>query len=998
MKAMNNMRALAVALLAATLPMVAAAQQPTIKTPPEGKAYAIKSTNAAVGSGTVTYQWYRNDVPITNATAASYTVPANEAYGVNVEFKRRAECNGADEAWSNAVLVSFLPDLSAKITGSTNVCPGASGLTYSVINVQGTSYAWTVPAGWTITAGQGKNSITVTAAGSAGSGTISVTPTSAGGSKGAARTLAVSISAADQPSAISGSAAVCDGASGLIYSVANVQGATYNWAVPSGWNITAGQGTSSITVAAGAVGGTVSVTSYRCNSSSTAALGVAVGGTPAQPSAITGVASACSGQAFTYSVANTGITYTWAVPAGWNITAGQGTNSITVTAGASGGTISVTPSTTCGGNGTPRQLAVAVAPVPAQPLAITASASAICAGQTGITYSVDNASGIAYAWTVPNGWTITAVQGTNSITVTAGSSNGLVSVTPSVCGSSGASRSVAVTVGSAPAQPSTIAANVGVICSGQSGVVYSVTNVVGVSYAWTVPAGWTITAGQGSSSVTVTAGSAGGNISVTPSSCGGSGKARTLAVTVSTSPAQPSIITPSPAAVCAGQTGITYSVTNVAGVAYAWEAPNGWTITAGQGTSSITVTAGSANGSVSVTPSACGSSGTARTLTVAVGNSPSQPSDIVGEMAVCYGQAVSYTVTSVAGITYTWTVPDGWQITAGQSTSSITVTADTLSGLIIVTPSTACGGSGSTRALWVTANAEPPQPVIYSIDQFDNIFTPSAAVCSGQTISYVAYSPDAVGVFYSWTVPAGWKIISGGQGSSSITVKTDTASGVISVTPYACGSIAGAPDVLAVTAQSCAAAPCNNGKNTAIGATCWASANVGAINTFAAKPDMYTEFYQWNRLVAYSANEPLSPAWNAAAEQSAVWTNNPCPVGWRLPTQAQLLALLNSSSPANGSWAAAGERGNAVAGRFFGPNNAGCKLPDSMFGCVFLPAAGSRSYSNGTLYNQGNNGSYWSGTNSSSTNGYNLNFGNDYTYPTGESGKAYGYSIRCVQH
>ncbi|MBK6345308.1 MAG: hypothetical protein IPF68_05125 [Bacteroidales bacterium] len=66
------------------------------------------------------------------------------------------------------------------------------------------------------------------------------------------------------------------------------------------------------------------------------------------------------------------VTYTWAVPGGWAITAGQGSNSITVTVGANSGNISVTPSNACG-NGTDRALAVTPSTVPDQPSPIAGS-------------------------------------------------------------------------------------------------------------------------------------------------------------------------------------------------------------------------------------------------------------------------------------------------------------------------------------------------------------------------------------------------------------------------------------------------------------------------------------------------------------------------------------------------------------------------------------------------------------------------------------------------
>ena len=176
--------------------------------------------------------------------------------------------------------------------------------------------------------------------------------------------------------------------------------------------------------------------------------------------------------------------------------------------------------------------------------------------------------------------------------------------------------------------------------------------------------------------------------------------------------------------------------------------------------------------------------------------------------------------------------------------------------------------------------------------------------------------------------------------------------------------------------------------------TCWATTNVDAFGVFAAIPDMNTRFYQWNRAKAWAATGSIS-GWNSTADTSSTWTVNPCPIGWRLPTQAEFKALHDA-----GTYVAdAGARGATVAGRFYGPNastSSSCKLPNTMTNCIFLPANGVRHYSDGSLLVQGQNGYYSSGTEASQANGYLLYFGNA-SNPSSSNSKAYGHSIRCVQ-
>jgi len=172
----------------------------------------------------------------------------------------------------------------------------------------------------------------------------------------------------------------------------------------------------------------------------------------------------------------------------------------------------------------------------------------------------------------------------------------------------------------------------------------------------------------------------------------------------------------------------------------------------------------------------------------------------------------------------------------------------------------------------------------------------------------------------------------------------------------------------------------------------WASVNVDAYQTFASKPDMYTKLYQWNRSTAWSTTDSLVTGWNAQHDTSRTWTNNPCPAGWRLPDTSELRALHNAGS----TWAAANAKGNAVAGRFYGPNHATCTM-SNLNGCIFLPASGSRSHSSGLLLSQGSGGFYWSATQSSSSDGYRMYFNSTFSSPSNSVDKDYSFTIRCVR-
>ena len=176
---------------------------------------------------------------------------------------------------------------------------------------------------------------------------------------------------------------------------------------------------------------------------------------------------------------------------------------------------------------------------------------------------------------------------------------------------------------------------------------------------------------------------------------------------------------------------------------------------------------------------------------------------------------------------------------------------------------------------------------------------------------------------------------------------------------------------------------------------CWASENVATNNMFASRPDEYTPFFQWNRTEAWAATGGIS-GWNSTADNSTTWTVNPCPSGWRLPTQEEFAALKDLGSV----WADAGQRNAAVAGRFYGPNSAYCALSNPNSTCIFLPAGGYRN-SSGTLSQQGTYGNYWSST--QHPNSTNVGYGLYLTATDAQSVATYGlnkergYNVRCVR-
>ncbi len=187
----------------------------------------------------------------------------------------------------------------------------------------------------------------------------------------------------------------------------------------------------------------------------------------------------------------------------------------------------------------------------------------------------------------------------------------------------------------------------------------------------------------------------------------------------------------------------------------------------------------------------------------------------------------------------------------------------------------------------------------------------------------------------------------------------------------------------------------NDVSNPTTGKT-WMDRNLGArqVATSSADANSYGDLYQWGRLkdghqcrtssttaTTSTTDVPGNATFITSAgdwrstQNDNLWqgvsgVNNPCPSGYRLPTQAEVTAE-------RASW---------------GTQNA-----TGAFGSVLkLPVNGGRSYINGSLYNVGADGNYWTSTVGGSSS-YLLYFRN------GDSGvqtdvRGYGLAVRCIKN
>ena len=177
----------------------------------------------------------------------------------------------------------------------------------------------------------------------------------------------------------------------------------------------------------------------------------------------------------------------------------------------------------------------------------------------------------------------------------------------------------------------------------------------------------------------------------------------------------------------------------------------------------------------------------------------------------------------------------------------------------------------------------------------------------------------------------------------------------------------------------------------------WMDRNLGASQVATSSTDVasYGDLYQWGRGAdGHQIRTPLSTPttgqssssspganfligslnWYNGTNPDNLWqgvsgVNNPCPIGYRIPTEAEWNAESLSWSTKNS------------AGAFASP--------------LKLPMAGYRDYSDGSLGNVGTDGVYWSST-VSSANARDLSFDSSNAYMNSDD-RAFGGSVRCLK-
>ena len=349
-----------------------------------------------------------------------------------------------------------------------------------------------------------------------------------------------------------------------------------------------------------------------------------------------------------------------------------------------------------------------------------------------------------------------------------------------------------------------------------------------------------------------------------------------------------------------------------------------------------------------------------------IGTATGLPSGVTASWA---SNTITISGTPTAAGTFNYSIPLTGGMNGGQASGTITVAA---TNTVTAVASTLVMGAG--RAVSSTSHTTTGATGIGTATGLPAGITASWA---SNTIT-LSGTPTASGTF-NYTVP-----LSGGCGSVNAT-------GTLIIEPFDCGAFIA--DGVWKTFK------CHN-----LGAD-------ASANPFTPDWKLNGSYYQWGRIAVAApaptgtssaqANSGAVPGWSTPSSVPPnAWTdasktaNDPCPAGFRVPTQANWAAVanttLNPDTTYVGSWT--GVATNYDSGMRIGSGNSG----------LYLPAAGYRFRTDGSLVSRGERGYYWSSTSSitNTTFAFNLYFVGtlpNRIYPnTVENGNNIGMSVRCI--
>ena len=448
---------------------------------------------AAPISGATSYVWNLPSGVTGSSTTNTITLTTSLSSSSGTVYVRgKNEC-GLSSAKSFYIYVtSQLPQNNNTISGPDYPCINKTSNAYSISLLNAVSYQWTLPqnaAGASIT-----NNINVNVQNMIDTiGVISVRGINACGIGPEVNKTIVTRNVPDSVSSFVGPTVVCNGTSGVQYSVADMYNATsYLWTPPSGVGGVIGQSNQiSLNFNSQFLGGDLSVCAKnQCGTGPTRSIYIASKPQPPLLGVIVGEDSVCTGtQNYTFSVPSVGTdySYVWTLPNGYMGTSDSNTLNIQFSSVANSGLVLVQAAKN-GCLGPSSTFYILVEKVPVESGSIVGNAT-VCEGTNNVVYYVPTMQyATSYQWTYPNGVTSSGIGNTVNVNFANNAQSGIISVYgQGRCGNSNP-LSLNVQVKPFPQVPTFINGATSV-CSGINGVLYLTNIYPNVNYEWDLPNG-----------------------------------------------------------------------------------------------------------------------------------------------------------------------------------------------------------------------------------------------------------------------------------------------------------------------------------------------------------------------------------------------------------------------------------------------------------------------------------------------------------------------------
>jgi hypothetical protein len=705
---------------------------------------SVTFTATPTNEGTTpVYQWYVGATTVGSNSDTYTTTTLTQGQVVTARLTSNATCPSGSPATSNAITMTVNPILTASVgisASASTICAGTS-VTFTATPTNGGAtpvYQWY--EGATLVGGNSATYTTTTLTdGAVVTAVLTSNANCISGSPATSNAITMDVNPILPVSVVIAASAstICAGTSVTFTATPTNAGTTpvYQWyvgATPVGGN----SATYTTTTLANKQVVIARLTSNaNCISGSPATSNaITMTVNPTLPVSVSIAASAttiCAGTSVTFTATptNGGTTpaYQWYVGA-----TAVGSNSATYTTSAltTGQIVSarLTSNATCatGSPTTSNSITMLVNPLTTPSVSITSTSTAICSATgTPVTFTATPTNGGAapvYQW--KNGST---TVGTNSPTYTttslaSGSVISVIMTSNATCTSPATATSNPITMTvytGVPATPGPITpSNAISICPVATGYVFTVPSVANTTnYVWTLPAGWVITSGNGTTAITVDitgAAPTGNNQYVTVKAqnpCGlsaGSGSSGKISVDkFAAVDAGPDL------SVCAGGT-IT-----LAGTLLGAAGSGTWSATTGSflpnaTTLNATYTPSITSGSVTLlfTPNTPGGScsGGVTTDQMIVTVNPRPTSVLSGTQAICNGNAATLSLAVTGTGTISGTLSNGTAFSGTAPTITVNVSPSTTTTYTVATLTngtcTAIAADKTSTAT-VTVNSRP---------------------------------------------------------------------------------------------------------------------------------------------------------------------------------------------------------------------------------------------------------------------------------------------------